>query len=101
MTVEIIKTELVANWPNGRPFKHGAMILSISPHLSSHRELCAGIEQFMSSQAGQTRGTDYHIPGWNFYRHHTPYTQVRMDKITITFANDETFVMTKMQWDYG
>ena len=102
MTIEITKTEFLANWPNGRPFKHGAMKISMDFHLYTQHELCTGIEQFMQQRAGQTRGIDYNIPAWNFAGiHHHPRKEEWTHQVTITFVNDETFVMAKMQWDYG
>jgi hypothetical protein len=86
---------LTSTWPNGRKFKHGAMVIKFSfpPNTVAGAE--AEIEQFMHDN-GLTRSVDYHIPAWN----HTRYQQYDFytNEMTITFVNDEVFVMTKMGW---
>ena len=89
----IAKVEFIDKWPNGRPFKHGAMKISFVFPPASRLSAEADIEAMMEDH-GYVRGEDYHIPAWNFSGNH-----VVRSPIHITFNTDEVFVMAKMTWD--
>ena len=84
-------------WPNGRPFKHGAMIIEFIFHPRTREVAEADVESLMSLQ-GYERGRDYHIPGWNYGKFGSGRNHVNTPYY-ITFNDDETFVMAKMTWN--
>ncbi len=90
------KTAFRDTWPNGRPYKHGAMEFFF--HFKPHTRLMAEeqIVEFMKDK-GYERGVDYHIPGWN-YPSYDNGIEFWKDSIIITFNDDETFVMAKLSW---
>jgi len=96
--VNIDKTEFIDKWPNGRPFKHGAMKISFifSPASCMSAEL--DVEAIMGSN-GYERGKDYNIPSWNFSRNYGKLTPYIGKDIIITFNDIDTFIMAKLGWD--
>lgn len=88
----IAKVEFTDKWPNGRIFKHGAMMIKFIFPPASRISAEADIEAMMENH-GYKRGKDYHIPSWNF----SGYLGIR-NPTYITFNDDETFVMAKMTW---
>lgn len=92
------KIRFLDKWANGRKFKHGAMELAFIFSPASRLAAEAEIEMFMETY-DLVRGKDYHIPGWNYPNYSIPDFWGR--NITITFNDGETFVMTKMRWDFG
>lgn len=84
-------------WPNGRPFKHGAMKINFGFHPGSFVAACDEVESFMAEK-GYQRGRDYHIPAWNRLGKYSKSEHIR-DEFYITFDSDETFVMAKLAWD--
>jgi hypothetical protein len=99
MTGNIRSAELVARWPNGRPFKHGAMNIIFYYPYSTRISAEAEIEQYMRDKLDYTRGVDYRIPAWNYPNNITRSSSVFVIGVTITFTSAETFVMTKLMWD--
>ena len=95
--IDANRTEFMDTWPNGRPFKHGAMKVHFIFRPASRISAEADIESFMEDH-GYERGVHYHIPAWN-YPNQYPREEFWDDKLTITFNNDETFVMAKLGWD--
>jgi hypothetical protein len=95
--VDSSKIRFRDKWPNGRPFRHGAMEIEFIFRPLSRLAAEAEIEMFMETY-DLVRGKDYHIPGWNYPNNSMPDFWQR--SITITFNDDETFVMTKMRWDF-
>lgn len=89
----ISKVKFTDKWPNGRNFKHGAMMIEFVFPPSSRISAEADVQAMMENH-GYERGKDYHIPAWNF----SGFTHVR-NPFYITFNDDETFVMAKMTWD--
>jgi hypothetical protein len=94
---KFIHTEFVSTWPNGRPFKHGAMKLKFQFHAKSRLAAEGDIELFMAEN-GYKRSEDYHIPDWNFSYAPRSTPEYVPTEIIITFATDEQFVMAKMAW---
>lgn len=95
--IDMNKTKFLDKWPNGRPFKHGAMEIHFIFAPASRMSAEADVECLMEDMLEYERGEDYHIPAWNYsYPGQTDYWK---GHITITFDNDETFVMTKLMWD--
>jgi hypothetical protein len=95
----IKSSKFLTTWPNGRPYKHGAMELSFGYNPSSRTSAEGEIELFMKHH-GYVRGEDYHIPAWNYspVRYRYDYPEYIKDRLIITFATDEQFVMAKMAW---
>jgi hypothetical protein len=87
---------LTSTWPNGRKFKHGAMVIKFSFPPNTVSGAVAEVEQFLTDN-GLIRSEDYHIPAWNYSQNQ--HYDFFKDEMTVTFANDEVFVMTKMGWD--
>lgn len=96
----IKKVEFRDTWPNGRPYKHGAMAIFFKTNPRSVLAAEDEIEQYLASY-DLIRSRDYHIPPWNFNR--VSRYSINSNNITspiiITFNDDETFVMTKLSWD--
>ena len=92
-------SKFLSTWPNGRPYKHGAMEISFGYNPTSRTSAEGEIELFMRGH-GYVRSEHYHIPLWNFntrgYNH--GYPDYVNDRLIITFATDEQFVMAKMSW---
>lgn len=96
--IDLYRTKFCDTWPNGRPFKHGALEIYFVFRPSSRISAEADVEALMEDQ-GWERGVDYHIPAWNYS---TPKQEsFWSDKLTITFNDDETFVMAKLSWGLG
>jgi len=93
----MVKTRLLDTWPNGRPFKHGAMEIHFIFRPASRISAEADVEAAMEDLLGYTRGKEYHIPGWN-YPSACDRGEFWKQHLTLTFNDDETFVMTKLMW---
>lgn len=70
------------------------MMLSFRYHPASRNAAEGDVEYFMEDH-GLIRGVDYHIPGWN-YATHDKDVLLGNGCITITFVDDQTFVMAKL-----
>jgi hypothetical protein len=99
MTFGNIKAVRFADkWPNGRPFKHGAMEVQFGFQPASFASAVDEIEAYMTER-GYVQGKDYHVPAWNTYGYGSTIGNRHVKSpFYITFNDDETFVMAKMGW---
>lgn len=95
----IKSAEFADTWPNGRKFKHGAMKFKFNFPPMTFENAADEIDAFMEDR-GYTRGSDYHIPGWNMLGNYAAMGNPVKHEVYITFNNDETFVMAKLSWDF-
>lgn len=84
-----------------RRLKHGGMRITFLFEHNLFDNAANDVEAFLESK-GLVRGEHYNIPGWNKLKTSYDRAQILDKKIGgfyITFADDETFVMTKLSWD--
>jgi len=96
MKDNIKKVEFIDKWPNGRPYKHGAMKIYFYFPPAKRQVAVREIRDFMTEH-GYKQSEDYHIPAWNWPGFYS--TDFYGDTVTITFTNDQQFVMAKLSWD--
>jgi len=102
--IDIDRTRFRDTWPNGRPYKHGALevFFIFKPGSGISAEADVGD---MMKEKGFIRGVDYHIPGWNYDTFtslaFSPGRTLNKESLIITFNDDETFVMAKLGWNLG
>jgi hypothetical protein len=98
MPGNISGVKFVDKWPNGRNFKHGAMMIQFRFPPASFDTAVGEVDMYMSEH-GYVRGKDYHVPSWNTYGYGVSIgARYIRTPFYLTFNDDETFVMAKMSW---
>lgn len=88
----ISRSRPVSCWPNGRPFRHGAIEIEFVFPPVSKLSAKYDIENFMEDHDFQL-GVDYFIPDWNFSG-----TSMVRSPVYVTFESHEKFFLAKMSW---